>query len=889
MAANIKAAVHAATGVSLTTPFIVRPLATTDTYSIMPPAAADYQLDKSTVLLVPVIVSATTPGIVVIDIDITTWTSGSFALKSATYGFTTDPIAYDVTTALHTTTTEGNIVAALEAVNPIDIDTAVIATTPTGHQVTITFITPYGGIGDLIVDPASTYKPAAVVTTPTSSVKELTVATAGAASFTVLAFDGKTVEKTATPISLAASDPAADLQSALTSFTTVPLTNVIVGSPSAGKFVVVFNDLTVTGSGITLADGEAAYVERSIVANVVTVTLHQATGGSWTLSVGSHTTSPISYGAAPSVIDGLLDNWAAAGIGSTAVTGTNPYMITFNDGAGAGATQAASVTVAGTGTTLTPTMSAVPATSGPVTAVNSSPNAVVIDVATASTGSFKITTTVSSTTATTGAISTSIVPNGATPSLEATLEDIAYNGITDVIVTQIGTKYIVAFITPYGGGEAASVAAQFKFVASLHAPYVTASTAAIDFAPMVTSGNFQLAYGGQTITIPALATLDSAVTGPITTAALARPTVATTTPTGSVTASVVRSATRYVLTFTHDGGLSTLSATSTSLLPASGVVVAADTRNYVMQIGIANDPTTANNDVTALKRLKRCLGDADGDLTNSPDEYAWDYGYGNAGDYVAFEHPHLVKLIKSNEVSAPATHALLFWDTQRSQFLLMSKVGNTGAAAAATDFYVGATDGTLAMVYDDAETFTGSAVSTSGKVAAMAKFWQFDDQLTLLYDFTCDKDAADDALVAADIAAAHSSVKQGGHDDHNCIRKGDLVVVPFTLLAAGDPTAAGVYTNSAELRRIVNISPDGKTITLDRPLHYTKFNDNVVAPTVTTGMPLYKFIPSTTGSSEYDYATACAGRGLCDRAQGLCTCFRGYAGPECSHQSALSM
>ncbi len=49
---------------------------------------------------------------------------------------------------------------------------------------------------------------------------------------------------------------------------------------------------------------------------------------------------------------------------------------------------------------------------------------------------------------------------------------------------------------------------------------------------------------------------------------------------------------------------------------------------------------------------------------------------------------------------------------------------------------------------------------------------------------------------------------------------------------------------------------------------------------------LYKFIPPKFG---YDYVQECSGRGKCDEETGVCNCFNGYTGDDCSLQIALAI
>ena len=49
---------------------------------------------------------------------------------------------------------------------------------------------------------------------------------------------------------------------------------------------------------------------------------------------------------------------------------------------------------------------------------------------------------------------------------------------------------------------------------------------------------------------------------------------------------------------------------------------------------------------------------------------------------------------------------------------------------------------------------------------------------------------------------------------------------------------------------------------------------------------LFHFTPKTEGS--YEYVSQCSNRGLCDGTSGVCKCFSGYSGVDCSIQNALA-
>ena len=52
---------------------------------------------------------------------------------------------------------------------------------------------------------------------------------------------------------------------------------------------------------------------------------------------------------------------------------------------------------------------------------------------------------------------------------------------------------------------------------------------------------------------------------------------------------------------------------------------------------------------------------------------------------------------------------------------------------------------------------------------------------------------------------------------------------------------------------------------------------------------LFHFTPPTAMNKKYDYVSQCSNRGLCDATSGLCQCFKGYTGDDCSIQNALAM
>jgi len=357
-------------------------------------------------------------------------------------------------------------------------------------------------------------------------------------------------------------------------------------------------------------------------------------------------------------------------------------------------------------------------------------------------------------------------------------------------------------------------------------------------------------------------------------------------------------------------------------------------------------------DTQEAKKLKRCLGDSDGDSSNNVDVYNWD-----DGDHV---NPHLIKLVDATQyypntdpatdgigcktdcsmdeilkkfpstklcansagnkakfgvdsngvgfcsnLDSPGFYAVLYYDDvtyPTNPFRIYTRAAQdypNGASGWATPFFVFTTTGHLQLVSEYSRAFTVDSFSwdTSARLAG-----HFSNVVHLSNDSTSVN------FLNGYNGNIDCETNDGLNSAYDCLDKEDWVMFFGTKSTdVSDAThlaANPVYPNLYQVKKIFRnektykgdpANPNSEKIRNQIVLDYgmnAKFNwEGGSTQATDTSAQVYKFYPppkATNPDNGYKYVAQCSNRGICNHDSGLCECFHGYTSDNCGTINALA-
>lgn len=341
------------------------------------------------------------------------------------------------------------------------------------------------------------------------------------------------------------------------------------------------------------------------------------------------------------------------------------------------------------------------------------------------------------------------------------------------------------------------------------------------------------------------------------------------------------------------------------------------------------------------KILKRCLGDSDWDEDNNVEVSNWDYGVvvendGASSYNMIGAFPHAIKVVPVESTSGynihmPGSYHLVWYDASATgkEFRVANLNSDANVVGEADEMYVYTTKGKvqqMAWGTESDDQIADNSLSGSSSERIVGYFDKDSNRIYTNYDTSCKNNPSapsahnhvcvekgdklfvvDSCWGRGDMGAGTASPIFGGTALNECAdstvpnkNSGNIYTVtkvysiPLGSNSTTLPSTTVDITGDSSLKRSV----DTNIIEVDASFAWQGLegdpeNSNTspagagrdVTWSDNTGVViLFHFSPHQDGS--YEYVSECSNRGTCTE-DGLCSCFDGYTGHDCSVQRCV--